>query len=152
MQVGLLTKTYRWIITNLDAHSLDLNQFRHSATNITTFRLLNRNHSIFDRKKTNPQTIPRNDETNDDNFDDSSVSNINLTPTVMIPVYPDKFFGGSSIGLQESLIYDAVMIYAKVIKQLGSEQIVMTPMSCNDRSTSWTKGYTITNFMKTVRF
>lgn len=150
MQVGLLTKSYRWIITNLDAHSLDLNQFRYGATNITTFRILNESHSIFQTEMVDPNQIPNNDETIDDNFDDSSITNIDLTPIDMIPVYPDKFI--KPIGLQESLIYDAVMIYAKALKQLGSEQIVTKPISCNDPSTSWNKGYTITNFMKNVRF
>lgn len=150
MQVGLLTKSYRWIITNLDAHSLDLNQFRYGATNITIFRILNKSHSIFETNMVDTKEIPNNDETIDDNFDDSSITNIDLTPNYMIPVYPDKFV--NSIGLQESLIYDAVMIYAKALKQLGSEQIVTMPISCNDPGTSWNKGYTIMNYMKNVSF
>lgn len=152
-QVGLLTKSYRWIITNLDAHSLNLDQFRYGATNITTFRILNKTHSIFQTEMVNLKDIPTNDETIDDiNFDDSSIdNNINMTPNNdMMPVYPEKFV--NSIGLQESLIYDAVMIYARVIKQLGSKQIVTMPISCNDPSTSWNKGDTITNFMKNVSF
>lgn len=148
MQVGLLTKSYRWIITNLDAHSLDLNLFRYGATNITTFRILNNNHSIFQTKMVDPKEIPNNDEIIDSNFDDSSISDIDLTPNDIIPVYPEKFV--KSMGLQESLIYDAVMIYAMTIKQLGSEYIVTMPIYCNDPSTSWDKGYTITNFMKSV--
>lgn len=146
--MGLLTKSYRWIITNLDAHSLHLEQFSYGATNITTFRILNNTHSIIQTEKDDPKRIPKYDETIDDNFDDS-ISNIDLTPNDDIPVYPDKFV--NSIGLQESLIYDAVMIYARAIKRLGSEQIVTKQIFCNDPNTSWDRGDTITNFMRTVR-
>lgn len=149
MQVGLLTNSYRWIITNLDAHSLDLNEFRYAATNITTFRILNKNHSIFQTELVDSKDIPNNDEIIDSNFDDSSINNIDLIRNVFIPVYTDKFV--NSMGLQQSLIYDAVMIYAMTIKRLGSAYIDTMPIYCNDPSTSWDKGYTITNFMKRVR-
>lgn len=35
MEVGLMTKDYSWILTNLDAHSVDLEPYQYSGVNIT---------------------------------------------------------------------------------------------------------------------
>lgn len=48
-------------------------------------------------------------------------------------------------------MYDAVMVFATAIQQLGSEQVLPTPIICNQPNSIWNKGYTILNFMKTVK-
>lgn len=165
MQVGLLTKQFRWIITNLDAHSLDLDQFKYGGTNITTFRILDTNHPIFYTGKVRKESL--DDRENFDKIlEDSSFPNLDPQLDEFMPVYPDKFIGkfisssalaqcviqrfSGTIGLQNSLIYDAVMVYAMAIQQLGADQMATNPIYCDDSSSTWNKGYTIINFMKNV--
>lgn len=38
--VGMMTSYYDYLITSLDLHSLDLEDFKHGGTNITAFRLV----------------------------------------------------------------------------------------------------------------
>lgn len=187
MQVGLMTKHYRWIITNLDAHSINLEPYQYSGANITTFRLLNINHAIFDQVSKNVEVIDDGELFDVDpdsklNTDDSNENN-KCQPNVetTFPTYPDKFSGKlkqwkyfkssfnfngdisnrfhlnffSSLdvmSLRAALIYDAVMIFATAIQQLGSEQVTTTFIRCDNVSSVWTKGYTILNYMKNVNF
>ena len=39
-QVGMLTQQYRYLITTLDAHTIDLQPYQFSDTNITTIRII----------------------------------------------------------------------------------------------------------------
>jgi len=39
-QVGLVTSDYRYIIGNLDWHTMDLEPYQHAGTNITGLRLV----------------------------------------------------------------------------------------------------------------
>lgn len=55
------------------------------------------------------------------------------------------------ISLRAALIYDAVMVFASAMVELGREQVLPTKIICNDPTTSWNKGNTILNFMKKAR-
>lgn len=97
MQVGLLTKEYSWILTNLDAHSVDLEPYQYSGVNITVFRILNTKHSIFNLREWN------GDESDDDVFnvdpesqqtsnnENANYCNSNKNRPFPIPTYPNKF-------------------------------------------------------------
>ena len=37
-QVGMMTKDQSWILTNLDAHTIDFDPFKYDFTNLTLFR------------------------------------------------------------------------------------------------------------------
>lgn len=97
MQVGLMTKHYRWIITNLDAHSINLEPYQYSGANITTFRLLDTNNAIFDQLSKGDDLENDNDlfnvdpesKMNADNKDDKCLSKSDRT----LPTYPEKFNG-----------------------------------------------------------
>lgn len=95
MQVGLMTKNYRWILTNLDAHSVDLEPFQYSGVNITVFRILNTNHPIFNWKKSSDDTSDDDDVFNVDPESRRSSSNgncdVNNDQKDSFPIYPEKF-------------------------------------------------------------
>lgn len=55
------------------------------------------------------------------------------------------------ISLRAALIYDAVMVFASAMVELGREQVLPTKILCDDPTTSWNKGNTILNFMKKAR-
>lgn len=100
MQVGLMTKHFRWILTNLDTHSIDLEPYQYNGANITTFRILDSNHAIFNLRPTTQE------DDNEDlfNVDPESRRNANgnqlgddkcnsNTVDRLIPVYPEKLNG-----------------------------------------------------------
>lgn len=99
MQVGLMTKHYRWIITNLDTHSIDLEPYQYSGTNITTFRILNTKYPLFNQLARNNNDFGNADDMF--NVDPESKQNAetaeNCKPNSenkpIIPTYPDKFNG-----------------------------------------------------------
>lgn len=51
-----------------------------------------------------------------------------------------------------ALIYDGIMILAEALKQIGFEHLEnsIEKISCYDTQSTWSKGYTITNYMKNV--
>lgn len=59
-----------------------------------------------------------------------------------------------------ALIHDGVMILAEALKQIGVEHLKVgydpdigrQEIDCDDPNSIWSKGYTITNYMKNVRF
>lgn len=64
-----------------------------------------------------------------------------------------SYFKESTSGILETrtaLIYDGVMILAEAMKQLGAEQILPQAIDCDDKSSVWPTGFTLTNYMKSV--
>lgn len=181
--MGLMTKNYKWIITNLDAHNIDLEPFQYSGTEITTFRILNRNHSVFNIISPINENVYGldNEQVANNDFYAASCTAANDQLVSLVPVYPEKFNSNfnqqeflcvfdldkvrflplnqikyfpsiDSLSLSLSLMYDAVMVFATAIQQLGSDQVLPTSIRCNEPNSVWNKGYTILNFMKTVVF
>lgn len=91
MQVGLMTKHYRWIVTNLDTHSINLEPYQYSGANITTFRILDAQHPIFRPSKADD--FDNQDLFNVDPESMMNVENCKSDNTVLIPNYPEKFNG-----------------------------------------------------------
>lgn len=86
MQVGLITKHYKWIIMNLDAYSIDFEPYRYSGTNITVFRSLNVRHPLFSYA-----SQAENKQSDDSQQAMSDMCANSVENSISIPVYPDKF-------------------------------------------------------------
>lgn len=56
------------------------------------------------------------------------------------------------VSLRLQLIYDAVMVFAMAIQQLGSDQVIQAPVMCTEPDSVWNKGYTIINYLKNVKY
>lgn len=95
MQVGLMTKNYRWIITNLDAHTIDLEPFQYSGTIIKIFRISDTNHMIFKGIGPAEDNLDQFDNPSITNEKDNFYSNNCAAPNEQlinsIPIYPDRF-------------------------------------------------------------
>lgn len=98
MQVGLMTKHHKWIITNLDAHSINLEPYQYSGANITTFRILDTKHPVFDLYGKSNDPVDPNDLFNVDPESRANTAssktkhcNIDFNGDIRIPVYPAKF-------------------------------------------------------------
>uniref|UniRef100_A0A182X5A4 Uncharacterized protein n=1 Tax=Anopheles quadriannulatus TaxID=34691 RepID=A0A182X5A4_ANOQN len=127
-QVGLLTDHHQIIVTSLDLHTIDLEPYQYSGTNITGVRLVD----------------PEEDKIRQV-ADFLNASQIAKTLELQDGLNPAK------MRVETALMYDAVLLFAEALKHLiGSEPAhLLEPIAlrCDDTAT-WKNGYSVINYMK----
>ncbi|KAG8199188.1 hypothetical protein JTE90_016016 [Oedothorax gibbosus] len=123
-QVGMMTEAHNYLITSLDLHTIDMEDFKYGKTNITGFRLV--------------------DENNADLQGLVVELNTKWTGAIRKLDFPIK-----TIRTETALMYDAVQLFAKALQDLdGSKSIIdFPPISC-DSGLRGLDGSSIINFMK----
>ncbi|XP_031634004.1 glutamate receptor ionotropic, kainate 3-like isoform X2 [Contarinia nasturtii] len=140
LQVGLFGPERSFIITNLDAQTIDLSKFQYTQANITIFRIIDRDFPIEEFKDIDDYLEYERDKCKiirpctDAEFEELSPPFVLQTNT--------------------ALIYDAVMILAEALKQIGFEHLQMNDnrIDCSDPESTWSKGSTITNYMTSINY
>ncbi|XP_076549026.1 kainate-type ionotropic glutamate receptor subunit 1D isoform X4 [Osmia lignaria lignaria] len=124
-QIGMMSDYHSYLITSLDLHSVDLEEFKHGGTNITAFRLV-------DPEKPEIQKVVQDWIYGEKRYN------------------RELDMGQSSNKTETSLMYDAVHLFAKALHDLDtSQQIDIKPLSCESTDT-WPHGYSLINYMKIV--
>ncbi|XP_017471392.1 PREDICTED: glutamate receptor ionotropic, kainate 2 [Rhagoletis zephyria] len=120
-QVGIINEDYKYIIANLDFQAFDLDQFKYTEANITSFR-------VFSPEQYAVQEI---------------MEKMGYDST------PENLRNGSCpITLSMALIYDSVQLFAETTKYLT---VQTAPLNCSDRSESvLDDGSTFKNYMRTL--
>lgn len=127
-QIGMMSDYHSYLITSLDLHSVELEEFKYGGTNITAFRLVDPYNSVV-------QSTIRNWTLDMDTV--SSTKQQNKSHITIIKA-------------ETALMYDAVHLFAKALHDLDtSQQIDINPLSCDDTDT-WLHGYSLINYMKIV--
>ncbi|XP_011691570.1 PREDICTED: glutamate receptor ionotropic, kainate 2-like [Wasmannia auropunctata] len=131
-QIGMMSDYHSYLITSLDLHTVDLEEFKHGGTNITAFRLV-------DPEKPEIQKVIQDwiygEKRYNRELDMGQNSNKNNLTTIKT---------------ETSLLYDAVHLFAKALHDLDtSQQIDIKPLSCESTDT-WPHGYSLINYMKIV--
>uniref|UniRef100_A0A182K4K3 Uncharacterized protein n=1 Tax=Anopheles christyi TaxID=43041 RepID=A0A182K4K3_9DIPT len=127
-QVGLLTDHHQIIVTSLDLHTIDLEPYQYSGTNITGVRLL-------DPEEEKIKQVA----------DFLNASQIAKTLELHDGLNPAK------MRVETALTYDAVLLFAEALKHLiGIEPPrLLEPISLKcDEPTTWKNGYSVINYMK----
>uniref|UniRef100_A0A182PQM6 Uncharacterized protein n=1 Tax=Anopheles epiroticus TaxID=199890 RepID=A0A182PQM6_9DIPT len=127
-QVGLLTDHHQIIITSLDLHTIDLEPYQYSGTNITGVRLI-------DPEEEKIKQVA----------DFLNASQIAKTLELHDGLNPAK------MRVETALMYDAVLLFAEALKHLiGSEPPrLLEPIALKcDEPTTWRNGYSVINYMK----
>lgn len=120
-QVGMMSDYHSYLITSLDLHTINLDEFRYGGTNITGFRLVN-------EKVVNEVVRQWSIE------EKGVLRSANL----------------STVKTETALMYDAVHLFAKALHDLDtSQQIDIHPLSCDGQNT-WQHGFSLINYMKIV--
>ncbi|XP_033212072.1 glutamate receptor ionotropic, kainate 2 isoform X2 [Belonocnema kinseyi] len=122
-QIGMMTDYHSYLISSLDLHLVDLEEFKHGGTNITAFRLV-------DPEKTQKVVLDwiYGEQRYDRKLD----------------------LGQSKNKTETALMYDAVYLFAKALHVLdSSQQIDIKPLSC-EATITWDHGYSLINYMKVV--
>ncbi|KAJ8910748.1 hypothetical protein NQ315_017205, partial [Exocentrus adspersus] len=122
-QIGMMSDYHSYLITSLDLHGVDLEEFKYGGTNITAFRLVD------------PDGPEVRKVVRDWNAGLESKSKKELPPLYRA---------------ETALMYDAVHLFAKALHDLDtSQQIDIKPLSC-DAVDFWPHGYSLINYMKVV--
>ena len=126
-QIGMVSEDYYYLLTSLDAHTVDLSSFKYGGTNFTAFRMIDTNkmevksviHDIVSKEIAQGRTI----DIQDGNLDTTT-----------------------------ALIYDAVHLFALALHELNMIQdINIGPLDCTGE-TSWAHGSSLINYMKLTEF
>ncbi|XP_040571507.1 glutamate receptor ionotropic, kainate 2 [Lepeophtheirus salmonis] len=126
-QIGMMSDDYFYVLTNLDAHTIDFEDFKHGGTNFTTIRLI-------DTSKPEVQSVIR------------SIVSAEFTK--------GRSFGvvEGYLDTNTALIYDAVHLFAFALSELmRAQDIIVTQTSC-ERNEPWKHGNSFANFMKIIKF
>ncbi|KAF8784441.1 glutamate receptor ionotropic, kainate 2-like isoform X2 [Argiope bruennichi] len=122
-QVGMMTESHNYLITSLDLHTIDMEDFKYGKTNITGFRLVDENNADLQALVVELNT----------KWSGSSKK-------LDLPI--------KTIRTETALMYDAVQLFAKALQDLdGSKAINFPPISC-DSGLRGLDGSSIINFMK----
>ncbi|CAD6992161.1 glutamate receptor ionotropic, kainate 2 isoform X2 [Ceratitis capitata] len=120
-QVGIINEDYMYIIGNLDFHSFDLEEYKYSEANITSFRMFSPDNYIVKEIL--------------DKMGHKYTSEILRN-------------GSCPITLNMALSYDSVQLFAETTKYLPVRN---APLNCSDRSESvLDHGSTFKNYMRTL--
>ncbi|KAL4716150.1 hypothetical protein ACJJTC_013927 [Scirpophaga incertulas] len=131
-QIGMMSDYHSYLITSLDLHSVDLEEFKYGGTNITALRLL-------DPERTDVQRVVR-----DWVYDEARKGR------KLQLVHTSGKENLTFIKTETALMYDAVHLFAKALHDLDtSQQIDLKPLSCETEDT-WPHGYSLINYMKIV--
>ncbi|XP_032790934.2 glutamate receptor ionotropic, kainate 2 [Daphnia magna] len=125
-QVGLITSSYSFFITSLDLHTLDLEDYKYSGTNITGLRLV-------DLNKIKAANLTKAY---------SSTSRY-YNPTLMNP-------NATTFTTETALTYDAVHMIAKALRELDRSQDVRVKSLNCDGVDTWIHGNSLINYMTLV--
>ncbi|XP_013790790.1 glutamate receptor ionotropic, kainate 1-like, partial [Limulus polyphemus] len=126
-QVGMMTENHSYLITSLDVHTVDLEDFKYGKSNITAFR-------IVDMGSPELQSL----------FDEWSQFSVFGRKTQTHQ---------RTIKTQTALIYDAVKLFAKALADFDtSKTVVFPPIFCESGEPSEDAiGTSIRNLMKLIK-
>lgn len=124
-QVEMITEKNHYIITSLDLHTIDLEDFQYSKCNITGLRLVN----------------------------EESVEYEALLTEINARSYRKKKRRMKTITSASAMIFDAVQLFAKALDELdvGKKIDSFPSLQCDDSNIKGTDGTTILNYMKSSK-
>jgi ionotropic glutamate receptor len=125
-QVGLISQGYNFFLTSLDAHTINLDNFKYGGTNITAYRMIN-------VEKPEVQNVIYS-------IVESMLDQEQRMTNINIP--------GGNLDTTTALIYDSVHAFALALDELSAvQQVRQRPLDCSGQTT-WVHGNSLVNYMK----
>lgn len=126
-------------------HTIDLEPFQYSGTNITGIRLVDPENPLMVELS---KYIAETQESNNEELLEGK------TIVIQFKIAPNEFLlsglTAEKMRSQTALIFDGVKLLTEAFKQLDVEQLRPKKLNCNNFET-WENGNSITNFMRNVR-
>jgi len=128
-QVGLISQGYFFLLTSLDAHTVNLEDYKYGGTNFTAFRLI-------DVDKPEVQNVIYSIV--------EGMIDQELRTAMNVPE--------GNLDTTTALIYDSVHAFALALNELSAvQQVRQRSLDCSGQST-WVHGNSLINYMKMVEF
>ena len=125
-QVGLVSQGYYFLLTSLDAHTVNLDNFKYGGTNFTAYRMIN-------VEKPEVQNVIYS-------IVESMLDQELRMTNINIP--------GGNLDTTTALIYDSVHAFALALNELSAvQQVRQRPLDCSGQ-TAWVHGNSLINYMK----
>jgi len=129
-QVGLISQGYYFLLTSLDAHTINLDNFKYGGTNISAYRMIN-------VERPEVQNVIYN-------IVETMLDKELRTANINIP--------GGNLDTTTALIYDSVHAFALALHELSSvQQVHQRSLDCSGNN-AWVHGNSLVNYMKMVEF
>ncbi len=143
-QVGLLSDEHQVLITNLDMHTIDLEPFQYSGTNITGLRIINPNDDyVIEMNKYFKDKLDSIKNVETDDYNDENESS-EMT---------EKLEAGNKMRIRTALTVDAVMLIVNAVRAISKNHTDIfrqTPIDCDDSNSLFSSGTSFINFMRSV--
>jgi len=127
-QVGLISQGYFFFLTSLDAHTVNLDDFKYGGTNFSAYRMID--------------------------VDKPEVNNV-IYSIVKSMVNQEMGMGevpNGNLDTTTALIYDSVTAFAIALNKLDTvQQVRQQRLDCSGEQ-SWAHGNSLVNYMKMVEF
>ena len=127
-QVGLISQGYYFLLTSLDAHTVNLDNYKHGGTNFTAFRMIDINKP--------------------------EIQNViyNIVTSALLESGRNEIPQDAKLDTATALIFDSVHAFAMALNELSAvQQVVPRPLDCSGTN-SWPHGNSLINYMKMVEF
>lgn len=126
-QVGMMTEFHSYLITSLDLHTIDLEDFKFGRTRISSLRLIDWEAPEFEE------------------WQRMSMVKTNSRNSLKLP-------DPTTITTDTALIFDAVKLLSLALQELdASQSIEVTPVKC-ENEIPWTHGSSLINYMRPISF
>ena len=136
----MMTEFHSYLITSLDFHTVDLEDFKFGRTKITSLRLLNTNSPEYNEWMRMSEVKGIKED-----FTSSWTLKHHAMLNGRVP-RPDELM------TESALIYDGVKLVAMALQELDqSQSIEVGPISC-EHGTPWSHGSSLINYMRPVSF
>ncbi|KAH9418715.1 hypothetical protein DERP_004041, partial [Dermatophagoides pteronyssinus] len=126
-QVGMMTENQNYLITTLDLHTINMENFQYAKTKITSLSLIdfssNELHDVISHLRRRLRTMTL-----------SSSSSSSLTTT------------------ESALIYDSIRLFATALKDLDQSQSISMPTTSCTNMNPWLYGTSLMNYMRPISF
>lgn len=157
-QVGLLTEDHQFIITSLDMHTIDLEPFQHSGSNITGVRLISPEDQMvvqvteffaekYSEKMEREKEKNSRENNEGDGDDDDKGGEEETAEDDEEDDIPDGLTA-DNMRVDTALTFDAVLLFAEVVKLEGGVRV--KNIKCDDDSGLRTHGISDSMAMKTI--
>ncbi|XP_064105620.1 LOW QUALITY PROTEIN: glutamate receptor ionotropic, kainate 2-like [Macrobrachium nipponense] len=133
-QIGMMTSYHNYFFTSLDLHTVEVEDFRHGGTNITSMRIVDPENPLVQRV-----------------IHDWLFGQLRYGKSVEASAAELKNSNMTFLKTEVALMYDAVQLFAKALDDLDrSRHIDITPLDC-DGDATWVHGNSLINYMKWVQ-
>nr|XP_027202439.1 glutamate receptor ionotropic, kainate 2-like isoform X2 [Dermatophagoides pteronyssinus] len=154
-QVGMMTENQNYLITTLDLHTINMENFQYAKTKITSLSLIdfssNELHDVISHLRRRLRTMTLSSSSS--SLTTVSTISSSSSSSSSVSTFPDPPIRLANTILTESaLIYDSIRLFATALKDLDQSQSISMPTTSCTNMNPWLYGTSLMNYMRPISF